>query len=161
MILDGAMGTMLQNYGLEEDDFRGEAFAACSKELKGNNECLNLTHPEILLEIHRQYIAAGADIISTNSFSANRICQAAYGLEERACEMAYASAAIARRAADEALAEKGRKVWVAGDIGPTGKSLSLASDISDPAYRQYDFDAMAKSYKEQVSALVKGGADLL
>ncbi|MDD5950785.1 MAG: methionine synthase [Bacteroidales bacterium] len=161
LILDGAMGTMLQKYKLEEDDFRGEAFAACTKELKGNNECLNLTHPELLLDIHRQYIAAGADIISTNSFSANRICQAAYGLEERACEMACAAAAIARRAADEALAENGRKVWVAGDIGPTGKSLSLASDISDPAYRQYDFDAMAQSYKEQISALVKGGVDLL
>ena len=99
LILDGAMGTMLQKYKLGEDDFRGEAFAACTKELKGNNECLNLTHPELLLDIHRQYIAAGADIISTNSFSANRICQAAYGLEERACEMACAAAAIARRAA--------------------------------------------------------------
>lgn len=157
LILDGAMGTMLQQFSLEEQDFRGTAFADCPKELKGNNECLNLTRPDILLNIHKQYIDAGADIIETNSFSANRISQAEYECADRASEMAEAAARIARKAADEA----GRKVWVAGSVGPTGKSLSLASDISEPAMRLYDFDAMAEAYKEQIAALVKGGVDII
>lgn len=157
LILDGAMGTMLQQYSLEESDFKAGAFSACAKELKGNNECLNITHPEILQEIHSRYIEAGADIISTNTFSANRISQSEYDCAEFAPMMALEGARIARRAADMA----DRKVWVAGDIGPTGKSLSLASDISDPAFRPYSFDDMADAYREQVAALVEGGADLL
>lgn len=143
LILDGAMGTMLQRYGLQEDDFRGDVFAGHSRELKGNNECLNLTRPDLLLEIHRQYIAAGADIISTNSFSANAISQEEYGCADFAPRMAREAAAIARRAADEA----GRKVWVAGSVGPTGKSLSLAPDISDPSARPYGFEEMSAAYK--------------
>lgn len=157
LILDGAMGTMLQRYFLEEVDFRGEKFAECPKELKGNNECLNLTRPDVILDIHRQYISAGADLITTNSFSANRISQSEYSCAESAALMARKAAELARKAADES----DHKVWVVGSIGPTGKSLSLASDISDPAYRAYSFDDMAEAYKEQIQALLEGGADIL
>lgn len=140
LILDGAMGTMIQRAGIV-----------------GNNEQLNLSRPELIEDIHRQYVAAGADIITTNTFGANTICQEEYGLAEKARHMALEGARIARRAADSA----GRKVWVAGDLGPTGKSLSLASDIAEPAFRKYSFDQMAQSYREQISALVEGGVDLL
>lgn len=157
LILDGAMGTMLQRLALAEEDFRGAVFTDCKAELKGNNECLNLTRPEILLDIHRQYIASGADIITTNSFSANAISQAEYGCAHRAREMAYAAASLARQAADAAA----RKVWVAGSVGPTGKSLSLASDIADPAYRPFSFDEMAEAYREQIGALALGGVDII
>lgn len=157
LVLDGAMGTQLQQRSLAEEDFRGGIFKDWPCELKGNNECLCLTRGDVLLDIHRSYIAAGADIITTNSFSANRISQSEYGCADYAAKMAYEAARLARKAADEA----GRKVWVAGDVGPTGKSLSLASDLSDPAYRRYDFDAMAEAYKEQIAALVDGGADII
>ncbi len=160
LILDGAMGTMIQRYGLTEADYRGEVFGSISKELKGNNECLNLTRPEIIREIHREYIKAGADIIESNTFSANRISQAEYGCEEYAAQMAYEGARIAREAADEA-ASAGRKVWVAGSMGPTSKSLSLSPDVSDPGFRAYSFDQMCQAYREQAEALLRGGADIL
>jgi 5-methyltetrahydrofolate--homocysteine methyltransferase len=125
-ILDGAMGTMIQRYGLAEEDYRSGPFAGYAKELKGNSECLNLTHPEIIKAIHKEYIAAGADIIETNTFSANAISQAEYGCEEYATKMAYEGARIAREAADEAEAVAAtvglqRKVLVAGSMGPTSK----------------------------------------
>lgn len=162
LILDGAIGTMIQEHSLREEDFRCEAFAECTKELKGDNECLNITRPDIILDIHRAYIKAGADIITTNSFSANSISQAEYGLESRANEMAREAARLARRAADEAAsAPSARKVWVAGSVGPTSKSLSLASDISDPDFRLYDFNAMYKAYREQIAALLEGGVDII
>ena len=160
LILDGAMGTMIQRYGLTEADYRGEVFGSISKELKGNNECLNLTRPEIIREIHREYIKAGADIIESNTFSANRISQAEYGCGDYAAQMAYEGARIARSAADEAASE-GRKVWVAGSMGPTSKSLSLSPDVSDPAFRAYSFDQMCQVYREQAEALIRGGADLI
>ncbi len=165
LILDGAMGTMIQRYSLTEEDYRGDVFAGCIKELKGNNECLNLTHPDIIKEIHGEYIAAGADIIETNTFSANFISQSEYGCEDFAVKMAYEGARIAREAADEAksiAAKVGleRKVWVAGSIGPTSKSLSLSPDADDPAFRPYSFDQMKAAYKAQAEALAKGGADL-
>lgn len=160
LILDGAMGTMIQRYGLTEEDYRGGALADCTKELRGNNECLNLTHPEIIREIHREYIEAGADIIESNTFSANMISQSEYGCEKFASQMAFEGARIAREAADEALAS-GRKVWVAGSMGPTSKSLSLSPDVSDPAFRAYSFDHMCEAYHEQAEALLRGGADLL
>ena len=160
MILDGAMGTMIQRYGLTEADYRCGELSNCSKELKGNSECLNLTRPEIIKAIHREYIEAGADIIETNSFSANRISQAEYGCEEFADEMAYEGARLAREVADEAIAD-GRKVWVAGSIGPTSKSLSLSPDVSNPAFRPYSFDQMKEAYREQAEALLRGGVDLL
>ena len=155
--LDGAMGTQIQGYGLTEDDFRQGAFVDTAVPLKGNNECLNLTRPDVITAVHEAYIAAGADIIETNTFSANRISQKEYGLEAHAREMALAGARIARAAADKAP----RKVWVAGSIGPTSKSLTLAPDIARPAERPYSFDEMAASYREQVEALIEGGVDLL
>ena len=166
LILDGAMGTMIQKYGLNEEDYRGACFAGCAKELRGNNECLNITHPEIIKEIHNEYIAAGADIIETNTFSANRISQVEYGCSDMAPKMAYEGARIAREAADEAAAIAAkvglsRKVWVAGSMGPTSKSLSLSPDVSDPAFRPYSFDQMVEAYREQAEALLQGGADLL
>ena len=160
LVLDGAMGTMIQKYNLTEEDYRGDRFCGCAKELKGNNECLNLTHPEIIKAIHKEYIDAGADIIETNTFSANRISQAEYGCEGFAATMAYEGARLAREAADEAAAE-GRKVWVAGSVGPTSKSLSLSPDVSDPAFRVYSFEEMKDSYREQIDNLVRGGVDLL
>ena len=160
LILDGAMGTMIQRYGLTEADYRGKVFGSISKELRGNNECLNLTRPEIIREIHREYIKAGADIIESNTFSANRISQAEYGCADYAAQMAYEGARIARSAADEAASE-GRKVWVAGSMGPTSKSLSLSPDVSDPAFRAYSFDQMCQAYREQAEAMIRGGADLI
>lgn len=140
LILDGAMGTMLQRKGLQ-----------------GNSESFNLTNPETIGEIHNEYIEAGADIITTNSFSANSISQSEYNLSEKAGQMAEASARIARKAADEAP----RKIWVAGSVGPTSKSLSLAQNINDPIFRPYSFDGMAEAFEVQIRGLVKGGVDLL
>ena len=155
--LDGATGTEIQRYTLAEEDFRRGVFLDTAVPLKGNNECLNLTRPDVITAVHEAYIAAGADIIETNTFSANRISQKEYGLEAHAREMALAGARIARAAADKAP----RKVWVAGSIGPTSKSLTLAPDIARPAERPYSFDEMAASYREQVEALIEGGVDLL
>ena len=160
LILDGAMGTMIQRYGLTENDYRAGKLSQCTKELKGNSECLNLTHPEIIKAIHNEYIEAGADIIESNTFSANRISQSEYGCEDFASEMAYEGARLAREVADEAIAG-GRKIWVAGSIGPTSKSLSLSPDVSDPAFRPYSFDQMKEAYREQVEALLRAGVDLL
>ena len=140
LILDGAMGTMLQRHGLSS-----------------NNETFNLSHPEIVREIHRAYIDAGADILSTNTFSANAISQADYGLSGRAREFARAGAALARAEADAAT----RRIWVAGSLGPTGKSLTLPQDLSNPAWRACSFDEMAAAYAEQVRGLLEGGADVL
>lgn len=140
LILDGAMGTMLQRKGLQ-----------------GNSESFNLTNPETIGEIHNEYIEAGADIITANSFSANSISQSEYNLAEKAGQMAEAAARIARKAAGEAP----RKVWVAGSVGPTSKSLSLAQNINDPVFRPYSFDGMAEAFEVQIRGLVKGGVDLL
>ena len=140
LILDGAMGTMLQRKGLQ-----------------GNSESFNLTNPETIGEIHNEYIEAGADIITANSFSANSISQSEYNLSEKAGQMAEAAARIARKAADEAP----RKIWVAGSVGPTSKSLSLAQNINDPIFRPYSFDEMAEAFEVQIRGLVKGGVDLL
>ena len=155
--LDGATGTEIQRYTLAEEDFRRGVFLDTPVPLKGNNECLNLTRPDIIAAVHEAYIDAGADIIETNTFSANRISQKEYGLEAHARDMALAGARLARAAADKT----GRKVWVAGSIGPTSKSLTLAPDIARPAERPYSFDEMVASYREQVEALVEGGVDLL
>ena len=166
LILDGAMGTMIQKYGLAEEDYHNGPLAVCKKELKGNNECLNLTRPDIIKAIHKEYIAAGADIIETNTFSANMISQVEYGCEEFAGQMAYEGAKIAREAADEAEAVAAsvglkRKVWVAGSMGPTSKSLSLSPDVKDPTFRSYSFDEMYAAYRQQAEALVSGGADII
>ena len=166
LILDGATGTMIQRFGLGEADYSSGPFAGMPKELAGNNECLNLTRPDVIKAIHQEYIAAGADIIETNTFSANRISQAEYGCEGFASRMAYEGARIAREAADQAQALASqigvsRKVWVAGSMGPTSKSLSLSPDSSDAAFRPYGFDQMKEAYREQAEALLRGGADIL
>ena len=166
LVLDGAMGTMIQRYGLSEDDYHTGPFAACNKELFGNNECLNLTRPDVIKAIHKEYIAAGADIIETNTFSANTISQSEYDCEEFASQMAYEGARVAREAAEEAAALAAsvglsRKVWVAGSMGPTSKSLSLSPDASDPGFRPYSFEQMREAYRAQAEALIRGGVDLL
>ena len=157
LVLDGAMGTMIQKYGLTEKDYHNGPFLECNKELKGNNECLNLTRPEIIKAIHKEYIDAGADIIETNTFSANVISQAEYGCEAFAGVMAYEGARLAREAADSC----GRRVLVAGSMGPTSKSLSLSPDIADPSFRPYSFDDMRSAYLQQAKELLRGGTDLL
>ena len=156
-VLDGAMGTMIQKYSLTEADYRGDNFCVCKSELRGNNECLNLTRPDVIKAIHREYIDAGADIIETNTFSANRISQSEYGCEEFAERMAFEGARLAREVADEST----RKVLVAGSVGPTSKSLSLSPDVSDPAFRTYPFDQMRQAYREQIEGLVRGGVDMI
>ena len=167
LILDGAMGTMIQKHSLSENDFReGAPFSDCGKELRGNNDCLNITRPDIILDIHREYIDAGADIIETNTFSSNRISQSEYALEEYASLMAKEGAKIARKAADQANSEfsrtgMGRKVFVAGSMGPSSKSLTLAPDITDPSFRHYSFDQMAEIFGEQARALIEGGVDMI
>ena len=166
LVLDGAMGTMIQRYGLSAEDYHTGPFSSCEKDLQGNNECLNLSRPEIIKAIHKEYIASGADIIETNTFSANRISQAEYSCEEFATQMAFEGARIARDAADEAAqlaASVGlnRKVWVAGSMGPTSKSLSLSPDASDPSFRPYTFEQMREAYCEQAAALIRGGVDIL
>ena len=166
LVLDGAMGTMIQKYNLTEDDYRGCVFAGCTKELKGNNECLNLTRPDIIKAIHTEYINAGADIIESNTFSANSISQSEYGCADMAERMAYEGALLARQAADEAQEAatregKTRRILVAGSIGPTSKSLSLSPDVSDPAFRPYSFEEMKEAYRVQAEALVRGGADII
>ena len=160
LVLDGAMGTMIQKCFVKDEDYYGNIFTSWHKELTGNNECLNLTRPDIIKTVHTHYIISGADIIETNTFSANRISQSEYGCEEFAGQMAYQGARIAREAADAALAE-GRKIWVAGSVGPTSKSLSLSPDASDPAFRPYSFEDMREAYREQIDALIRGGVDLL
>ena len=161
LILDGATGTMIQRLGLEEEDFHSGPLSGIPGELRGNNECLNLTRPDLIRDIHRAYIRAGADIIESNTFSANRISQEEYGCAEFAFRMAFEGAAIAREAADEAMSSGDRTVLVAGSIGPTSRSLSLSPDMNDPAFRPVSFDEMALAYSEQMRGLMLGGADLL
>jgi 5-methyltetrahydrofolate--homocysteine methyltransferase len=162
LVLDGAMGTMIQRFGLDEADYRGERFANYSSNLKGNNDLLSLTKPEIISSIHEQYLEAGADIIETNTFNANRISMGDYQMEDLAYEMNLASAKLARKAADKfttANPEKPR--FVAGSIGPTNKTASLSPDVNDPGYRAVSFDDLCNIYKEQVSALLDGEVDIL
>jgi 5-methyltetrahydrofolate--homocysteine methyltransferase len=160
-IIDGAMGTMIQGYKLQEADFRGERFVSHSFDLSGNNDLLVLTQPQIIEAIHTAYADAGADIIETNTFNANRISQGDYGLESLVHEINVAAAQIARRAADAATARDGKPRFVAGGFGPTTKSLSIPLDVNDPAARELTFDEMVDVFYEQVSGLMDGGVDLL
>lgn len=160
LVLDGAMGTMIQRYGLTEEDFRGQRFADVPGQMRGNNDMLCLTRPDVVADIHRKYLEAGADIIETNTFSTQRISQADYHLEPYVREMALAGARLARREADRhSTADKPR--FVAGSIGPTNKTLSMSPDVSNPAKRELTFDQLRDAYEEQVDALVEGGVDLL
>ncbi len=162
LFLDGAMGTVIQQYKLQEKDFRGEQFLKHEKELKGNNDIITLTRPDIIYDIHKSYLEAGADIIETNTFSATSIAQADYGLEQIAFELNYEAARIAKKAVLDFLKEnKKRQCFVAGAIGPTNKTLSISPDVNNPAYRAATFDEMVKAYYEQVEGLIEGGVDIL
>ena len=162
LILDGAMGTMIQRYGLTEADFRGTRFQDISWQMKGNNDVLSLTRPDVVEDIHRKYLVAGADIIETNTFSSQRISMADYHCEHLVKELNKASARIARRLADEFTRQNPEKPrFVAGSIGPTNKTCSMSPRVDDPSYRDVDFDEMSAAYQEQIEALVDAGVDAL
>ncbi len=160
LILDGAMGTMVQTYNLTDDDFRGDRFRDVPGQMKGNNDVLNITRPDVIVDIHRKYLKAGADIIETNTFSAQRISQADYHLESFCYEIAFNGARIARAAVDEFSTED-KPRFVAGSIGPTNKTCSMSPDVSNPAIRDLTYDQLYDAYREQIEGLIDGGADAL
>ncbi len=161
VFLDGAMGTMIQKHPLTEEDFRGERFKDSQSDLKGNNELLTLTRPDIIGEIHRKFFKAGCDIVETNTFSATTIAQADYHLEALVDELNVESAKLARQVAEECEAELGRPCFVAGAMGPTNKTASMSPDVNRPEYRAATFDDLRKAYKQQAAKLLEGGADVL
>jgi 5-methyltetrahydrofolate--homocysteine methyltransferase len=162
LVIDGAMGTMIQQHTLTEDDFRGERFKDHRYPLKGNNDILSITRPDIIKEIHRQYFAAGADIVETNTFSGTTIAQADYHLEDAVYDINYLSAKIAKEVADEfTLKEPDKPRFVAGAMGPTNKTASLSPDVNNPGYRAITFDQLKVAFKQQAQALLDGGVDIL
>ncbi len=165
LIIDGAMGTMIQRHKLSESDYRGDRFKDWHKDLKGNNDLLSITQPKIITGIHKEYLEAGADIIETNTFSSTSIAQADYDMQSLAYELNVASARCARKAIDEFLsspAAKGRETaFIAGAIGPLNKTLSLSPDVNNPGFRAVTFDEVVNTYHEQIKGLIDGGVDLL
>ncbi len=163
LIIDGAMGTMIQRHKLEEKDYRGERFKDWHKDVKGNNDLLSITQPQIIEEIHNQYLEAGADIIETNTFSSTTIAMADYDMQSLAYELNVAAAKCARNAVDKfsSSSKNNEPRFVAGAIGPLNKTLSLSPDVNNPGYRAVTFDEVANAYYEQVSGLVDGGVDIL
>lgn len=162
LVLDGAMGTMIQRHKLTEEDFRGERFTDHSCSLKGNNDLLSITRPDIIREIHAEYFKAGADIVETNSFGSTSIAQDDYQLADAVYDMNYASAKIAREVADEYTAKDPKKPrFVAGSIGPTTKLASMSPDVNDPGFRNVTFQELVDAFAEQVTGLIDGGVDLL
>ncbi|MDQ2658074.1 MAG: homocysteine S-methyltransferase family protein [Bacteroidota bacterium] len=162
LIIDGAMGTMIQRHTLDEADFRGEKFKDHPYPLKGNNDLLSLTRPDIIKDIHRQYLQAGADIIETNTFSATTVAQGDYHLQEFVYDLNFESARIARELADEFTKKDPAKPrFVAGAMGPTNKTASLSPEVNNPGFRAITFDQLAVAFKQQARALIEGGADLL
>lgn len=162
LILDGAMGTMIQRYNFTEEDYRGDRFKDWKSPLKGNNDLLSLTQPEAIEEIHRKYLLAGADIIETNTFSGTTIAMADYHMEDLVYELNYESAKIAKKVCDEFTAQNPEKPrFVAGSIGPTNRTASLSPDVNDPGYRAITFDELRIAYKQQAEALLDGGSDIL
>lgn len=162
LVLDGAMGTMLQRYNFSEEDFRGERFKEYTSSLKGNNDLLTLTQPQAIAEVHRKYFEAGADIVETNTFSGTTIAMADYNMENLVYELNYESAKIAKSVADEfTKANPDKPRFVAGSIGPTNKTASLSPDVNRPEYRAITFDELRIAYKQQVEALIDGGVDVL
>ncbi len=162
LVLDGAMGTMIQRYTLEEEDFRLGWYENHQQSLKGNNDLLSLTRPDIIKKIHREYLEAGADIIETNSFSGTWIAQADYGLEKAVYDINFHSAKIAKEVCIEFQLEfPERKCYVAGSIGPTNRTASISPDVNDPGFRGITFDELVNAYEEQTNALLDGGADIL
>ncbi len=156
LVIDGAMGTMIQRYKLAEADYRGEKFKDWHCDVKGNNDLLSITRPEIITDIHRQYLEAGADIIETNTFSSTAIAMADYDMQDLAYELNVAAARCAR----EAISQTGKQAWVAGAIGPLNKTLSLSPDVNNPGYRAVTFDEVVAAYYDQIRGLVAGGADI-
>ena len=162
LVLDGAMGTMIQAYNLKEEDFRGERFKNYPTPLKGNNDLLSITQPEIISEIHKKYLEAGADILETNTFSSNSISMADYNMEDLVYELNFESAKIAKKLTDEySIKDPSKPRFVAGSIGPTNKTASMSPDVSDPGFRAITFDELVISYTEQIKGLVDGGVDIL
>lgn len=162
LILDGAMGTMLQEYKFSEEDFRGKRFAEWPVSLKGNNDLLSITQPEAIATIHRKYFDAGADIVETNTFSGTTIAMADYKMEELVYELNFESARIAKEVAKKVTTENPEKPrFVAGAIGPTNKTASMSPDVNDPGYRAISFDELRVAYKQQAKALIDGGVDVL
>src|SRR3970282_601475 len=163
LVLDGAMGTMIQRYKLSEEDFRGERFKNYPYDLKGNNDLLSITKPEIIKEIHKGYLSAGSDIIETNTFNANAVSQADYKLEDIAYELNLNAAEIAREYVEEFVKDNpgAKPRFVAGALGPTNKTLSLSPDVNDPGYRAISFEAMVNAYYDAAKGLVEGGGDIL
>src|SRR4029450_2851526 len=161
VVLDGAMGTQIQALGLAEADCRGARFRDWPQDLKGNNDLLVLTQPQAVLEIHRAYFEAGADIIETNTFTSNAPSQADYGMESIVHELNLEAARLARRAADEHARATGKPAFVAGALGPTNRTASLSPDVNDPGKRNTSFDLLAATYADSTRALIDGGGDLL
>ncbi|KHJ87324.1 homocysteine S-methyltransferase, partial [Oesophagostomum dentatum] len=161
MIIDGAMGTMIQREHLEEKDFRGEVLKDHPKPLKGNNDLLSITRPDIIYKIHKLYLDAGADFIETNTFSGTTIAQADYGTEHVVHDINYQSALVARRACDDVQKETGRRCFVCGSIGPTNKTLSISPSVEKPEMRNITFQELVKAYGEQARSLLEGGVDVL
>ena len=162
LILDGGMGTMIQSFKLNEQDYRGERFADFPGQLKGNNDLLCITRPDVIQSIHRQYLDAGADIFATNTFNANAISMADYAMEAHVREINLAAGRLSREVADTYMAEHpDRTIFVAGSIGPTNKTASMSPDVSDPAYRAVTYKDLYNAYKEQVEGLVDGGVDII
>ncbi len=161
LLLDGAMGTMIQSYGLGEDEYRGQRFADWGQDLKGNNDLLTITRPDVIREIHTQFLDAGADIIQTNSFNSNAPSMADYGMEALVGELNLAAARLARECADSAAARTGTPRYVAGSLGPTNRTASISPDVNDPGFRNITFDQLADTYEEAAAALIEGGVDFL
>ena len=161
LIMDGAMGTEIQNFKLDEAGYRGTRFKDWHRDVKGNNDLLALSQPDIIRAIHADYIAAGADIIETNTFNAQVISMADYGMESLSAELNLAAARLARQAADAAETKDGRVRWVAGAVGPTNRTASISPDVNDPGYRNTSFDELRAAYTEQIIALIEGGADII
>src|SRR5437773_10495675 len=162
LVLDGAMGTMIQRYSLSEAQYRGERFKDFARDLRGNNDLLSITRPEVIREIHEQYLEAGADILETNTFNSTSISQADYGLQDIFAERNRASARLAREVADGFNAKTPSKArFVAGVLGPMNRTLSLSPDVNDPGFRAVTFDQVKEAYRTAVAALVEGGVDLI
>ncbi len=162
LIIDGAMGTMIQKHKFSEEDYRGARFADWKQDVKGNNDLLVLTQPETIAQIHGQYLDVGADIIGTNTFNAQKISMADYGMEELSYEMNVEAAKIARKVADESTAKDPTKPrFVAGAVGPTNRTASISPDVNNPGYRNVDFDTLREAYGEQVRGLIEGGCDII
>ena len=161
LVLDGAMGTMIQKLKFDESDYRGHRFKDYNLSLKGNNDLLSLTQPDAIFNIHKEYLKAGADIIETNTFSSTSIGMADYGMESLVYELNFESAKLAKKATEKFNIDNSKPRFVAGSIGPTNKTASMSPDVNNPGYREVTFDDLVKSYSEQIEALIEGGVDIL